>query len=93
LLINYWFTRIQAGKSAIKAMLINRIGDLALILAICSIFVVFKTLDYYIIFNLIPCTHDLNTCVLSINTNCHFIISLLLFLGSIGKSAQLGLHV
>jgi len=37
LLINFWFTRIQANKAAIKAMLINRIGDIGLILAIILI--------------------------------------------------------
>jgi len=74
-------------------MLINRIGDLALIIAICLIFAVFKTIDYYVIFNLIPCTCDINITVLSINANCYVLISLLLFCGSVGKSAQIGLHI
>ena len=52
LLISFWHTRIQAGKSAIKAMLVNRIGDLGLVLALCSVFVSFKTLDYSIVFSL-----------------------------------------
>ena len=52
LLISFWHTRIQAGKSAIKAMLVNRIGDLGLVLSICSIFLTFKTLDYSTIFSL-----------------------------------------
>ena len=50
LLISFWHTRIQAGKSAIKAMLVNRIGDLGLVLGICSIFITFKSLDYSIVF-------------------------------------------
>ena len=40
LLINFWFTRIQANKAAIKAMLVNRVGDFALLLAIFSIYFV-----------------------------------------------------
>ncbi len=46
LLINFWFTRIQANKEAIKAMLINRVGDFALLLAIFCIYFVYNTLDY-----------------------------------------------
>jgi len=54
LLINFWFTRIQANKAAIKAMILNRIGDFALLMAIFLIFVNFKALDYATISVLIP---------------------------------------
>ena len=50
LLINFWFTRIQANKAAIKAMLVNRVGDFALLLAIFTIFFIFNTLDFDTIF-------------------------------------------
>ena len=43
LLINFWFTRLQANKAAIKAMVINRVGDVGLALGVFSVFVVFKT--------------------------------------------------
>ena len=46
LLIGFWYTRIQAGKSAIKAMLVNRVGDLGLALGISAIFLTFKSIDY-----------------------------------------------
>jgi len=46
---------VQAGKSAIKAMLVNRVGDLGLVLAICGIFLTFKTVDYSTVFALSPC--------------------------------------
>ena len=46
LLINFWFTRIQANKAAIKAMVLNRIGDFALVLGILTIFIKFKAVDY-----------------------------------------------
>ena len=54
LLINFWFTRIQSNKAAIKAMIFNRIGDFSLIIALLIIFINFKTLDYQIISALIP---------------------------------------
>jgi NADH:ubiquinone oxidoreductase subunit 5 (subunit L)/multisubunit Na+/H+ antiporter MnhA subunit len=46
LLINFWFTRIQANKAAIKAMLVNRVGDFALLLAIFNIYFIFNSLDF-----------------------------------------------
>src|SRR3546814_1418231 len=54
LLINFWFTRIQANKAAIKAMIINRIGDFALAIAIFLALYLFNTLDYTTIFNVAP---------------------------------------
>jgi len=52
LLISFWHTRLQASKSAIKAMLVNRVGDVGLTLGICVIFLSFKTVDYAVIFSL-----------------------------------------
>jgi len=92
LLINFWFTRIQANKSAIKAMLVNRVGDFFILLAIFSIYYVFNSLDYDIIFNLTPLILK-NTIILG-GYNLYIIdlICILLFFGAMGKSAQLGLH-
>ena len=42
LLINFWFTRIQANKAAIKAVILNRVGDIGIVLGVCLIFKVFK---------------------------------------------------
>ena len=55
LLISFWHTRIQASKSAIKAMLVNRVGDIGLALGICVSFLTFKTVDYATTFALVPC--------------------------------------
>ena len=92
LLINFWFTRIQANKAAIKAMLINRIGDFALLIALFSIYFIYNTLDYEIVFNLVPLTF--HSVLILGNFQIHFIdiICFLLFIGAMGKSAQLGLH-
>jgi len=92
LLINFWFTRIQANKAAIKAMLINRIGDFALLLAIFSIYFIFNSLDYDVIFTLVPLALDYQVWVAGFEFSLIDIICILLFIGAMGKSAQLGLH-
>ena len=94
LLINFWYTRLQANKAAIKAMLINRVGDFGLALGIMGIYYIFKTVDFSVVFacaahfaaNPAPfvfCNIEFST----LNTIC-----ILLFIGAVGKSAQLGLH-
>jgi len=54
LLINFWFTRVQANKAAIKAMIVNRIGDFCLIMAILTLYVNFKSVDYATVASLAP---------------------------------------
>ena len=92
LLINFWFTRIQANKAAIKAMVLNRIGDFGLVLGILIIFVKLKAVDYATVFSIIPLFSDQDFIFLNINFNLIDIIGFLLLVGAIGKSAQLGLH-
>ena len=92
LLINFWFTRLQANKAAIKAMIVNRIGDFGLSLGIILIYIKFKALDYATVFTLIP--YYINDTIIFLNyeINTLTLIGLLLFVGAVGKSAQLGLH-
>ena len=92
LLINFWFTRIQANKAAIKAMLINRIGDFAILLAIFSIYFIFNTLDYEVIFTLVPLVLNYSLTIGFFKLPLLDSICILLFIGAMGKSAQLGLH-
>ena len=92
LLINFWFTRIQANKAAIKAMVLNRIGDFGLILGILIIFVKYKAVDYATVFAMTPLFVNDNFIFLNTDFNLVDIIGFLLFIGAIGKSAQLGLH-
>jgi len=88
LLINFWFTRIQANKAAIKAMLFNRIADMFMLLGLFGIFIVFETFDYIIIFSMVPFfSFSFFNAFSSIDFICIF-----LFLGAMGKSAQLGFH-
>jgi proton-translocating NADH-quinone oxidoreductase chain L len=92
LLISFWYTRIQANKAAIKAMLINRVGDFSLLLGIIFIFFTFKSLNYSIVFALIPFFINKFIIIFNIPFNIISIICFLLFIGSVGKSAQIGLH-
>lgn len=92
LLINFWFTRIQANKAAIKAMLINRVGDFALLLAIFTLYFIFNSLDYSIIFSLAPLAVTTQIIIGSFKINVLDLSCILLFLGAMGKSAQLGFH-
>jgi len=82
LLINFWFTRIQANKSAIKALTVNRVGDMFLSVGFFALFWVFGNLDYSTVFSLSP----------FMNESALTVIGLLLLLAAMGKSAQLGLH-
>ena len=92
LLINFWFTRIQANKAAIKAMILNRIGDFCLVMGILLLFVHFKAVDYATLAVLAPFFKDHTVNFLNINLNLLNTVGLFLFLGAVGKSAQLGLH-
>jgi len=92
LLINFWFTRIQANKAAIKAMVVNRIGDFGLALGIFTIFVKFKALDYATVFSMVPFFCNDYIIFLNIKFNVISLIGILLIIGAMGKSAQLGLH-
>ena len=93
LLISFWFTRLAANKSAIKAMVVNRIGDIGVVLAMLIIFDLFNTLNYGSVFALVPHFYNVSYFFLNFSFNALDVISLLLFIGVAGKSAQIGLHV
>jgi NADH-ubiquinone oxidoreductase chain 5 len=93
LLINFWFTRLQANKSAIKAIIINRVGDFFLSLGILFIFIKFQSLNYNVVFSIVPFITDNFLECYGIKFSYLDIITLLLFLGAMGKSAQLGIHI
>ena len=92
LLINFWFTRLQANKAAIKAMIINRIGDFGLALGIFMIYIFFQSMEYSSVFAMVPFFAEQQVCFLSLNFNLLNVVGVLLFIGAVGKSAQLGLH-
>lgn len=92
LLISFWYTRLNANQSAIKALIVNRIGDFSLSLGIFLTFYLFKSVDYLTIFTLAPYFSEHYLSFLSFRVHTLTLISLLLFFGAVGKSSQLGLH-
>ncbi len=92
LLINFWFTRIQANKAAIKAMILNRIGDFGLVVGILIVFVEYQAVDYATVFAVTPTLTGKIYHFLGFDFDLISIICFFLFIGAVGKSAQLGLH-
>jgi len=82
----------MANKSAIKALLINKIGDIFLIITICIFYYYFKTLDLPVIFILYP--FFLIKKFIFINTSFNLLntISFFILIGAMAKSSQIGLH-
>jgi len=92
LLINFWFARLQANKAAIKAMLVNRVGDFGLALGIFAVFTKFKSIDYAVVFASAPAFVGDTMIFLNFEVDTLTCIGILLFVGAVGKSAQIGLH-
>ena len=94
LLIGFWYKKESAIKANFKAFIINRVGDMGLILGIAVIFSVIGSLDYQMIFD--SSTELVNTKITIINdysVSGITLACLLLFIGAMGKSAQMPLHV
>nr|YP_010338814.1 NADH dehydrogenase subunit 5 [Glaucosphaera vacuolata]UNJ18764.1 NADH dehydrogenase subunit 5 [Glaucosphaera vacuolata] len=92
LLINFWFTRLNANQSSIKALVVNRVGDFGLSLGIFSVFYLFRTLDYTAIFGLVPFFESIQLKFFTVDFYTLTFITFFFFVGAVGKSAQLGLH-
>jgi NADH-quinone oxidoreductase subunit L len=92
LLINFWYNRVLANKAAIKAMLMNRIADVFFIFGIILILITFKTLNYIVVFSLTEYINDLSIFIFFMEVKVIDLILFFLFIGAIGKSAQIGLH-
>ena len=92
LLIGFWYDRPAANAAAMKAFLVNRVGDFGFALGIFATFVLFDTVNFDTIFAAVPGKMDAQLVFLEWEFHATTIICLLLFLGVMGKSAQLGLH-
>ncbi|AEK59196.1 NADH-quinone oxidoreductase subunit L [Acidithiobacillus caldus] len=94
LLIGFWFTRESANQAAIKAFLVNRVGDFGFLLGIAAIYHYCGSLDYRTVFAAVP---GLVGQTVEIIPGAHWSvltwIAILLFIGAMGKSAQVPLHV
>jgi len=93
LLIGFWFTRDSATYAQLKAFLVNRVGDFGFLLGIAAIYMSFNTLDYGAVFAIAPQIAGKTIPVLGADWNAITLICILLFVGAMGKSAQVPLHV
>ena len=91
-LIGFWFKKETANAAAIKAFVVNRVGDFGFALGIFLIFYLFGTVNYSEVFELIPTIIEKNIVFLGIEIKAIDLICLLLFIGAMGKSAQILLH-
>lgn len=94
LLIGFWFDREAAVFGGLKAFLVNRIGDLGFILALAAVLFYFNTLNYHDVFQHVASIADKQLEVFSGHQlSVITLICFLLFVGAMGKSAQVPLHV
>ena len=92
LLIGFWNEKESANNAAIKAFVMNRIGDFGLALGIMAVFFLFGSLNFAEIFPKVADLKDTAVIFLGHEFNAINLICALLFIGAMGKSAQLGLH-
>ncbi|MBN9545842.1 MAG: NADH-quinone oxidoreductase subunit L [Alphaproteobacteria bacterium] len=92
LLIGFWYTKPSANAAAIKAFVVNRVGDFGFALGIFGIYFVFKTLDFDAVFQAAPAMAGKQFIFAGHSVDILTTLCLLLFVGAMGKSAQLGLH-
>ena len=92
LLIGFWYTKPSANAAAIKAFIVNRVGDFGFALGIFGIYAVFKTLDFDAVFAAAPAMVGKQFIFAGHSVDILTTLCLLLFVGAMGKSAQLGLH-
>ena len=94
LLIGFWFTRESAIVANLKAFLVNRVGDFGFLLGIALIYSYFGTLDYAAVFAIAPQLLQTSVGIIpGVDWNLITLACILLFVGAMGKSAQVPLHV
>ena len=92
LLIGYWYDRPSANRAAMKAFIVNRVGDLFFAVGIALVFSLFGTVEFPAIFAAVGQHQDALYHVLGGTWRAYEVIGILLFIGAMGKSAQIGLH-
>jgi NADH-quinone oxidoreductase subunit L len=92
LLIGFWNHKHSANAAAVKAFIVNRVGDFGLVIAMAAIFVVFGTIQFEGIFEQAASKADATMNLFGFQLHALTVICLFLFMGAMGKSAQLGLH-
>src|SRR5215469_11222215 len=92
LLVGFWYDRPSANAAAIKAFLVNRVGDFGFSLGIYAIFVIFGSLDFGTVFGAAPKVVGTTMEFLGWQVDSLTLACILLFIGAMGKSAQIPLH-
>jgi NADH-quinone oxidoreductase subunit L len=92
LLIGFWYTKPAAYNAAIKAFIVNRVGDFGFALGIFGVFFIFHTLDFDTVFAAAPGMVGKTFIFAGHPVDILTTLCLLLFVGAMGKSAQIGLH-
>ena len=92
LLIGYWYDRPSAVRAAIKAMVVNRVGDLSFAVGIALVFLVFHSIEFPTIFAAIQAHMRARYHLFGDYFPVYEVIGVLLFIGAMGKSAQIFLH-
>jgi NADH-quinone oxidoreductase subunit L len=92
LLIGFWYRKPTANAAAIKAFVVNRVGDLGFMLGIFGTFLVFQTTSISEILAMAPAMSGATIGFLGLRLQTMDVLCILLFIGAMGKSAQLGLH-
>ncbi|MFN4112337.1 MAG: NADH-quinone oxidoreductase subunit L [Sphingomonadaceae bacterium] len=92
LLIGFWFRKPSANKAAMKAFVVNRVGDLGFMLGIFGTYLVFQTTSITEILEAAPAMSGSTIGFLGYRVATMDVLCILLFIGAMGKSAQLGLH-
>jgi NADH-quinone oxidoreductase subunit L len=91
-LIGFWFKKDTANAAAIKAFVVNRVGDFGFALGIFLIFYLFDTVNYTEVFQQVPQIVNKDLLFLGIQVKALDLVCILLFIGAMGKSAQIFLH-
>ena len=91
-LIGFWFKKDSANAAAIKAFVVNRVGDFGFAIGIFLIFYLFGTVNYSEVFEQVPQIIDKELLFIGIHIKAIDLICILLFIGAMGKSAQIFLH-
>jgi NADH-quinone oxidoreductase subunit L len=92
LLIGFWYDRPSANAAAMKAFLVNRVGDIGFALGIAAVFFLFGSTTFDQVFAAAPEMSGTTFTFLGIQGQALDIVGILLFIGAMGKSAQIGLH-
>lgn len=92
LLIGFWYKKDSAKAAAMKAFIVNRVGDFGLLLGVLTIYITFKSLSFSEVFAIASVFQGKIGVFFGLEVDTITLICILLFIGAMGKSAQLGLH-